>query len=67
MAGGPGEDILVCKIVVQEARDLSNKVASLTGVTHQSPQVLLIKDGKCVWNASHHDITAQKLASMVSE
>lgn len=34
-------------------RDLSNKIATTYGVRHESPQVLLIKDGACAYNESH--------------
>jgi bacillithiol system protein YtxJ len=42
-------------------RDVSNEIASRFGVTHQSPQLILIKDGKAVYNASHSDIDAEEL------
>lgn len=38
-------------------RPISNKVAETFGVYHESPQVLLIRDGKCVFNESHLGIT----------
>lgn len=34
-------------------RDTSNKVAEMYGVRHESPQVLLIKNGECVYHESH--------------
>lgn len=34
-------------------RSLSQKIAETFGVVHESPQVLVIKDGKCVFDASH--------------
>ena len=34
-------------------RDISNKVAQVFGINHESPQVLLIKDGQCVFDESH--------------
>ncbi|MFV0605852.1 MAG: bacillithiol system redox-active protein YtxJ [Niabella sp.] len=37
-------------------RAISNKIAEDYGVTHQSPQVLLIKNGICTFNKSHHAI-----------
>jgi bacillithiol system protein YtxJ len=37
-------------------REISNRIAIDTGVEHQSPQLLLIKDGKCVKAASHQAI-----------
>lgn len=39
-------------------RNVSNLTASKFGVPHQSPQVILIKDGKVVYNASHFSIDA---------
>ena len=40
-------------------REVSNQIATLFEVEHQSPQVLLIKDGACVYHASHNAIDAQ--------
>ena len=37
-------------------RDVSNKIAVDFNIEHQSPQVLLIKDGNCVFNSSHSEI-----------
>lgn len=42
-------------------REISNEIASRFGVPHQSPQLLLIKDGKCVYDVSHSDIDAGEL------
>jgi bacillithiol system protein YtxJ len=42
---------------VQAVPDLSREVESLTGVRHETPQVILLRDGKAVWNASHFDVT----------
>ncbi len=39
-------------------RDISNEIASLYQVEHASPQVLLIKDGMCIYHASHTAINA---------
>jgi bacillithiol system protein YtxJ len=38
-------------------RPLSNEIASTFEVEHQSPQVLLIKDGVCTYSATHFDIS----------
>lgn len=46
-------------------RDVSNEIANRFGVQHQSPQLILIKDGKAVYNASHSDIDAVLLKSKV--
>ena len=42
-------------------RDLSREAAEATGVTHESPQALLIRGGRVVWHASHGAITASAL------
>jgi bacillithiol system protein YtxJ len=46
-------------------REVSNGIAQRFNVEHQSPQVLLIKDGVSVYNASHERIGAKDLAAMV--
>jgi bacillithiol system protein YtxJ len=38
-------------------RDLSNEVASRYRVVHESPQVLVIKNGACAYSANHLGIT----------
>lgn len=42
-------------------RDISNEIASLYSVEHASPQVLLIKDGKCIYHNSHNGINALEI------
>ena len=37
-------------------RDISNEIAIRYGIEHQSPQVLIILNGKCIYSASHSDI-----------
>jgi bacillithiol system protein YtxJ len=51
--GGP-----VALVVVQHARAISNEVESRTGVRHESPQALVLRDGEAVWSASHWKVTA---------
>jgi bacillithiol system protein YtxJ len=42
-------------------KDISNKIAEEFGVYHQSPQVLLIKDGKSVYDESQMAITMDEI------
>jgi len=49
-------------------RSLSNRVAEVFQVQHESPQVLLIRNGRCVYNESHNairmdEIEAQEMIS----
>ena len=45
-----------------EFRPISNEIAGRFGVMHQSPQIILIKDGNAVYTASHSDIQVADLA-----
>lgn len=49
-----------------EHRDISNEIANALHVTHQSPQLLLIKDGVVVYHASHGDIDAEVVKNKLS-
>jgi bacillithiol system protein YtxJ len=46
-------------------RSVSNLIAERLSVIHQSPQALLIKDGKCIYYASHEDINASYISTLV--
>lgn len=46
-------------------RDISAAIAELFQVHHESPQVLLIKDGECILDASHGDISAEGVAEVL--
>jgi bacillithiol system protein YtxJ len=48
-----------------EYRAISNEITNRFGVTHQSPQLILIKEGKTVYNVSHSDIDAEELGKRV--
>ena len=48
-----------------EHRDVSNEIANKFGVYHESPQLILIKNGKAVYDVSHSDIDAEALKSKV--
>ena len=42
-------------------REISNQIAEMFSVRHESPQVLIIKNGVCTYHASHHHIEAEGL------
>lgn len=48
-----------------EHRDISNEIASRFNVMHQSPQIILIKGGKAVYDTSHSDISADVVKKRV--
>ncbi|HEU4471058.1 MAG TPA: bacillithiol system redox-active protein YtxJ [Flavisolibacter sp.] len=42
-------------------RGLSNRIAEVFKVHHESPQVLLIRDGECVYEESHLGISMSEI------
>ncbi len=48
-----------------EHRNVSNEIAKRLNVEHQSPQVLLISNGICVFNASHEAIDFKELQEKI--
>lgn len=47
-----------CRIVVvQNQRELCDSIARRLGIRHETPQILVIRNGRAVWDASHAGIT----------
>lgn len=46
-------------------REISNEIAQRFGVFHQSPQIIVIKDGKAIYDTSHESIDARKLEAFL--
>jgi bacillithiol system protein YtxJ len=42
-------------------RSLSNKIAKELNVYHESPQILLVKNGECVYDESHLSIQMEEI------
>ena len=49
----------VVLVEVQNARQVSRELAERSGIRHESPQVIVFRNGRAVWNASHYDVKAQ--------
>ena len=48
-------------------RDISNQVAQLFQVHHESPQLLLIKDGECILDQSHGAISVEEAVGEIGD
>ncbi len=48
-------------VVVQDQRPLSNEIASKMNVKHESPQLLVLKDGEVKSILNHQDITISNI------
>jgi bacillithiol system protein YtxJ len=53
-------------ITVQSHRGVSDEAAVRLGVRHETPQAILLRDGRPVWKASHFGITADRLDQALS-
>ena len=60
----PADNVTFYYLDLLRHRDLSNKIALDFHVHHESPQVLLIKNGECTYEESHNGIN---MADIVSE
>jgi bacillithiol system protein YtxJ len=58
---GAPADVAYHVITVQTHRPLSDAVAQRLALRHETPQAILLRNGKVVWNASHFRITATQL------
>ena len=57
----------VALVVVQRARDVSREVEARTGIEHESPQAIILRNGVAVWNASHWSITSDVVEQALQE
>lgn len=47
-------------------RSISDQIATEFSVYHESPQILLIKNGECTYDESHHGISMEELAEQAT-
>jgi thioredoxin 1 len=48
-------------VIVQQERELSNALETVSRLRHESPQALIVRAGRVLWDASHGGITAPRL------
>jgi bacillithiol system protein YtxJ len=58
-------DVRYAMVTVQTHREVSNAVSTRLGVRHETPQALLVRDGRVVWSASHFRVNADALTRAV--
>ncbi|HEX8001012.1 MAG TPA: bacillithiol system redox-active protein YtxJ [Pyrinomonadaceae bacterium] len=57
----------VSLVIVQRARDISRRIETETGVRHESPQAIILRNGQAAWSASHWNVTADAVKNALSE
>jgi len=60
------KDMSVYFLDLIQHRELSNQIAQLFHIHHESPQLLLIKDGECVLDLSHGEISVEEALAEIS-
>jgi bacillithiol system protein YtxJ len=63
---GSAEGAVYKVITVQSHRHVSEVAERRLGVRHETPQAILLKDGKPVWKASHFRITTEALTQALN-
>ncbi|MFP5263278.1 MAG: bacillithiol system redox-active protein YtxJ [Blastocatellia bacterium] len=61
-----GPQVAANLIVVQTARPVSDETSARLSLEHHSPQAILVRNGREVWNASHFAITAAALREAIT-
>ena len=59
-------DVTVQQVDVLRQRSLSQGIEAHFGVRHESPQVLIIDDGRVTWHGSHRALRAERLLAAAS-
>lgn len=65
--GVVGEAVKLYYLDLHRYRPVSNEVAARLRVVHESPQLLLIQDGVCTYDASHLGIRAEAVKEKVGK
>jgi bacillithiol system protein YtxJ len=63
--GAAGADVSYKVITVQSHRQIANEVSARLGIRHETPQAILLRDGRPVWSGSHFRITARQLDAVL--
>jgi bacillithiol system protein YtxJ len=58
-------DVYLLDVIRQRA--LAREIANRFQVFHQSPQILLIREGECTYDADHLDITLEELKECMDD
>ena len=54
-------------VTVQTDRDVSNAVSKKLEIRHETPQALLVRDGRVIWSASHFRVTADAMKRALTD
>lgn len=53
-------------VVVQEARPVSDEIERRFGLSHETPQVLVIRGRNVIWSASHFEVKVAQIEAAMN-
>lgn len=56
-------DSTIFLITVQDSRNISNAVTEKTGIKHESPQAIILKNARPIYYASHYDVDSEDITA----
>lgn len=59
------EEIIAYYLDLIQYRNISNAIADKFKIMHQSPQILVIKNGECILDASHNSINVNSIREVI--
>lgn len=60
-------DLPIYAVIVQMDRKVSNTIEADLGVKHESPQLLILKDEKGIWQATHYHIKKSLVSDAINQ
>jgi|CXWL01.1.fsa_nt_gi bacillithiol system protein YtxJ len=57
------DDVTRYLLLIPDARPASDALVARFGIRHESPQAILVRDGRAVWDAAHGAINQSSLAA----
>jgi bacillithiol system protein YtxJ len=67
LEGADGLHAHYALVTVQTHREVSTAISTRLGIRHETPQALLVMDGRVVWSASHFRVTADAIAKAIQD
>lgn len=61
------EDCEIYFLDLLKHRDISNEIERISGVKHESPQVIVMREKKVIYHASHSDIDTRSISKALKE
>lgn len=66
LLAGPAVDADLFLVDVVRQRPLSNAIAEKLNLRHESPQILVIRNGVVRWTATHYRVTTKAVADAIA-